>query len=61
MGSAQPLPRKHERPHDHGASSHQRDNNDRPDIDALLKENARLKELVIKLSGLVLKNVVDRS
>ncbi len=53
MGIAQPLPRKHERD--------QRDNDDHPDIDALLKENARLKELVVKLSSLVLKNVVDRS
>ncbi len=44
-----------------GLSSHQRDNDDHPDIDALLQENARLKELVVKLSGLVLKNVADRS
>lgn len=61
MESAQPLPRKHERQHIQGSSSHQRDNDDHPDIDALLQENARLKELVVKLSSLVLKNVVDRS
>lgn len=61
MQSAQPPPRKHERHHNHALSSHQRDNDDHPDIDALLQENARLKELVVKLSGLVLKNVVDRS
>jgi hypothetical protein len=61
MGSTQPLPGKHERPHDHRASIPQHDRDDHPDIDALLKENARLKELVVKLSGLVLKNIVDRS
>lgn len=61
MDSAQPLPRKHERHHTRGLSSHQRDNDDHPDIDALLQENARLKEIVVKLSSLVLKNVADRS
>lgn len=61
MESAQPRPRKHEREHIHGLSSHQRDSDDHPDIDALLQENARLKELVVKLSGLVLKTVVDQS
>jgi len=61
MESAQPLPRKHERQHIHGPSSQQRDNDDHPDIDALLQENARLKELVVKLSGLVLKNIANQS
>ena len=30
------------------------------DVQALLEENSRLKELVIQLSKLVIKNVVDR-
>jgi len=31
-----------------------------PDIDALLEENKRLRDLVIYLSTLVVKNVIDR-
>ena len=30
------------------------------DVDALLEENAQLRELVIQLSELLIKNVVDR-
>jgi hypothetical protein len=34
--------------------------NEQIDRDALLKENAELRELVIQLSKLVIKNIVDR-
>jgi hypothetical protein len=33
---------------------------DRTEVDALREENAQLKELVIHLSKLVIKNVVDQ-
>ena len=33
---------------------------DRAEVDALREENAQLKELVIHLSKLVIKNVVDQ-
>jgi hypothetical protein len=31
-----------------------------PDVQSLIEENARLRGLVVKLSDLVLRNVVDR-
>jgi hypothetical protein len=34
--------------------------NDRAELDALREENAQLRELVIQLSKLVIKNVVDQ-
>ena len=34
--------------------------NDRAEVDALREENAQLRELVIQLSKLVIKNVVDQ-
>ena len=34
--------------------------NDRAELDALREENAQLRELVIHLSKLVIKNVVDQ-
>lgn len=34
--------------------------NVRKDMDALIKENARLKQLVVRLSKLVIKNAVER-
>jgi hypothetical protein len=37
-----------------------RRDNEQIDGDALLKENAELRELVIQLSKLVIKNIVDR-
>jgi hypothetical protein len=33
---------------------------DEPDVHALIEENARLRKLVIQLSKLVIKNVMDR-
>jgi hypothetical protein len=32
-----------------------------PDIDALLEENKQLRELVVQLSEIVVRNVLDRS
>jgi hypothetical protein len=34
-------------------------NAESPDVDALKDENARLRELVIQLSELVIKNIID--
>jgi hypothetical protein len=36
-----------------------RSNVENPDVQALKDENARLRELVIQLSELVIKNIVD--
>jgi hypothetical protein len=32
-----------------------------PDLDALLEENKQLRELVVQLSEIVVRNVLDRS
>jgi len=48
-GTQEPLARGAAKPYDEHA-----------DIDALREENAQLRELVIHLSKLVVKNVVDR-
>jgi hypothetical protein len=48
-GTQEPLARGSAKPYDEHA-----------DIDALREENAQLRELVIHLSKLVIKNVVDR-
>jgi hypothetical protein len=33
---------------------------DDPDLQSLLQENARLRELVVRLSSLVIKSIADR-
>ena len=38
----------------------EQDGGERPDMGALLEENARLKQLVVQLSRLVLRNIVER-
>ena len=56
MGSTRPPPGtqdRHPRPAAHRYDEH-------TDVQALLEENAQLRELVIQLSKLVIKNVVDR-
>jgi len=47
-------------PHERHVSHPPRQNGGHVDIDALVEENAQLRELVIQLSKLVIKNVVDR-
>ena len=55
MGSAHPS-----RIHERHASPPPRHDDERVDIGALVEENSQLRELVIQLSKLVIKNVVDR-
>ena len=57
MGNTHPRPRHHaplptSQPHRH--------DEDHVDVPALIEENAQLRELVIQLSKLVIKNVVDK-
>jgi hypothetical protein len=57
MGNTHPRPRHHApsptlQPHRH--------DEDHVDVPALIEENAQLRELVIQLSKLVIKNVVDK-
>jgi hypothetical protein len=60
MGQARLLARHHDR-HDDGAAPHgQPGRSDHLELEALRDENAQLRELVIQLSKLVIKNVVDR-
>jgi len=56
MGQAHPQPRDNER---HPGLSPLRHDVEQIDIHALQEENAQLRELVIQLSKLVIKNVVD--
>ena len=56
MGSVQFPPRRHDRQ----AAPEATHDKERMDVNALLEENAQLRELVIQLSKLVIKNVVDR-
>ena len=57
MGSAYPPPLKP----DHLPGSPQpRHDHDRSDVQSLRKENARLRDLVVQLSRLVIKTIVDR-
>lgn len=55
MGRAYPPQRTHDH-HSHPAALHA---DEQHDIDALMEENARLKELVVKLSRMVLINVIE--
>jgi len=45
---------------EHRASPPLRVDDERQDISSIIEENAQLRELVIQLSKLVIKNVVDR-
>ena len=57
MGSAHPPIRQRE----NYATPSPRGNGDgRTDINALIEENVQLRELVIQLSKIVVKNVADR-
>jgi hypothetical protein len=55
MGSAHPSLRQHQR-----HVEPRQDGHAEVDVEALIEENAQLRELVIQLSKLVIKNVVDR-
>jgi hypothetical protein len=57
MRSAQPSSRQHE---NYTTRSPRRDDNGQMDVSALIEENAQLRELVIQLSRMVIKNVADR-
>jgi hypothetical protein len=57
MASAHPPPYRPDRPP--GPPPAPRDDDD-PDVPSLLKENARLRDLVVQLSRLVIKRVVER-
>ena len=57
MGTAHP--RLHHRERDPKQPARQ-DADGNIDVDALIEENAQLRELVIQLSKLLIKNVVDR-
>ena len=57
MGTAHSRPRQHERDLNHPP---RQDANGKIDVNALIEENAQLRELVIQLSKLVIKNVVDK-
>jgi hypothetical protein len=56
MASAHPPPYRPDRPP--GPPPAPRD--DDPDVQSLRKENARLRDLVVQLSRLVIKRVVER-
>jgi hypothetical protein len=56
MGSAYPPPRM---PDCHRDQSVARDD-DNPDLQSLRQENARLRELVVRLSSLVIKTIADQ-
>ena len=56
MGSAYPPPRKPDR---HPGLTAACDDDD-PDVRSLRSENARLRELVVQLSSLVIKTIADR-
>ena len=55
MGSAYPPPRMPDHP-DRPAVRH----DDDPDLQSLRQENARLRELVVRLSSLVIKTIADQ-
>ena len=56
MGSAYPPPRM---PDCHRDRSAARDDDD-SDLQSLRQENARLRDLVVRLSSLVIKTIADR-
>jgi len=60
MGGLHPTPRSRERRVKRSLASSHRGDDDQHDVSALIEENARLRELVIQLSKLVIRNVVDR-
>ena len=57
MGSAYPPPPMPGCHPDRPAARH---DDDDPDLQSLRQENARLRELVVKLSSLVIKTIADQ-
>ncbi len=60
MASMHPSPHRHEHNAEASHVSPPQSDDEHNNISALIEENAQLRELVIQLSKLVLKNVVDR-
>ena len=56
MGSAYPPPRMPDSHRDRSAARC----DDQPDLQSLRQENARLRELVVQLSSLVIKTIADQ-
>ena len=56
MGSAYPPPRMPDCHRDQSAAR----GDDDPDLQSLRQENARLRELVVRLSSLVIKSIAER-
>jgi hypothetical protein len=56
MASAYPPPRMPDCHRDPSANRY----GDDPDLQSLRQENARLRELVVKLSSLVIKTIADQ-
>jgi hypothetical protein len=56
MGSAYPPPRMPDCHRDQSAARY----DDDPDLKSLRQENARLRELVVQLSSLVIKTIADQ-
>jgi hypothetical protein len=56
MGSAYPPPRMPDCHRDRSAARC----DDEPDLQSLRQENARLRELVVQLSSLVIKTIADQ-
>jgi hypothetical protein len=56
MASAYPPPYRHDR----DPASPLPSRGDDPDVQSLRKENARLRDLVVQLSRLVIKTIVER-
>ena len=56
MASAYPPPRMPDCHHDRSAARY----DDDPDLQSLRQENARLRELVVRLSSLVIKTIADQ-
>ena len=59
MVSSHPLPRRHER-HANGAPLQPQSEDGQHDLRSLVEENAQLRELVIQLSKLVVRNVIEQ-
>ena len=56
MGSAYPPPRMPDRHRDRSPARY----GDDPDLQSLRQENAQLRELVVRLSSLVIKTIADQ-
>ncbi|MGC1466166.1 MAG: hypothetical protein WA792_10575 [Pseudolabrys sp.] len=60
MGGPHPTPRPHEHIVERSLAAPPQSDDEPQNVSALIEENAQLRELVIQLSKLVIRNVVDR-